>query len=484
MKKIFLFIVIVQAFLSCEDFLEVEPVLQISFAEQLSTDQGVQEVVSGIYRDLEGYNSSSLFLYPEIMGGNLTFSPSLSNQEIGVPAQFTNSYGFNEVPTDSDFESTYDQIYDIVNQVNLVLENIDGLSFYDAATKDQLQAEMLVIRALAHYQAYLLYVQNYNFTGSASHLGVVYNKETLTAGEDFPARETAANTYLFIQQDLDSALDLFNRTSFLELGPSITYFNEINSQALYARIALQMNDWEKARDFSESVINTSGVSLTPSATLIDEWLETAVLSETLMQMSAPVNNDDGVFTVSSSVSEFYVYNSNLDYGRYVASQDVLDVYDLNDLRLNLFQNEEVISRIGNDLVPITYPFTRKYQEESSIVFLRLSEMYLISAEAQERLSPGNALALDRLNTIRERAGVTPVMGGTDLLESIFLERRRELVFEGHLFYDLKRFNKDVERNAGCIASLCNLSYPSPFFILPIPQVSIAINENMIQNEGY
>jgi hypothetical protein len=484
MKKIFFLFIAVQVFISCEDFLEVEPLLQVSFAEQLSTDQGVQEIVSGIYRDVEGYQSSILFLYPDVMGGNITFSPNVSNSEINVTAPFLNSYSFNEVPTDSDFESTYDQLYDVINQVNLLLENIDGLGFYESAKKDQLRAEMLVIRALSHYHVYLLYAQNYNFTAAATHLGIVYNTRTLTAGEDFPGRETAAATYQLLQQDLDEALTLFNEASFLGNGVSFSYFNEVNTRALYARIALQMNDWQKALDLSENVINTSGVLLTPSTSIVDQWLDTAVLSETLMQLSAPTNNDDGEITVSSSISEYYLYNSPTDYGSYVASRDLVDLFEAGDLRLNLFQTVSIATRENDDLVPSDYLFNRKYQEDSSIAFIRLSEMYLISAEAQERLSPGSIQALDRLNSIRERAGTPPLLSSTNLLEEIFMERRREFAFESHLFYDLKRFNKDVERNQGCISSLCNLSYPSPFFVLPIPQISVSINENMVQNEGY
>jgi hypothetical protein len=86
--------------------------------------------------------------------------------------------------------------------------------------------------------------------------------------------------------------------------------------------------------------------------------------------------------------------------------------------------------------------------------------------------------------VRERAATTPLSNSANLLEEIFEERRRELAFESHLLYDTIRYEKDIERNAGCIAQTCDLTYPSPFFILPIPQESINNNENMVQNEGY
>jgi homoserine trans-succinylase len=110
-------------------------------------------------------------------------------------------------------------------------------------------------------------------------------------------------------------------------------------------------------------------------------------------------------------------------------------------------------------------------------------MYLIRAEANARMSK-QALALIDLNTIRERANLNALNTTTNLLEEIFLERRRELAFEGHLLYDIARYKKNVARDKGCLANVCNLNYPSNFFVLPIPESSIELNQNMQQNEGY
>jgi hypothetical protein len=111
-------------------------------------------------------------------------------------------------------------------------------------------------------------------------------------------------------------------------------------------------------------------------------------------------------------------------------------------------------------------------------------LYLIQAEALERLTPGNPTSIQRLNAIRTRAGLSALTNSNNLLEELFIERRRELAFEASTFYDIMRYKKDIIRNQGCIAITCDLSYPSPFYILPIPQSSVANNENMIQNEGY
>jgi len=140
----------------------------------------------------------------------------------------------------------------------------------------------------------------------------------------------------------------------------------------------------------------------------------------------------------------------------------------------------IINNIEQDL---PYYFTKKFQGNAGTSFIRLSEMYLIRAEANARLA-NMTNALTDLNTIRERSNLLPLEITANVLESIFLERRRELAFEGHLLFDIARYKKDVNRNLGCIANTCNLSYPSNYFILPIPASSTDLNENIQQNEGY
>lgn len=69
--------------------------------------------------------------------------------------------------------------------------------------------------------------------------------------------------------------------------------------------------------------------------------------------------------------------------------------------------------------------------------LRLSEMYLIYAEAVNKITPGSSLALDAVNSVRNRAHATPLTAITDA--DIQEERLLELCFEGHRKYDLVRW---------------------------------------------
>jgi len=465
----------------CSDFLDQEPDIQVSINEQLSTREGVLQAYNGTYRDIEAVFSSKFAVYADALGGNITFTPSiLGNPTVSIPDEILFAYNFNANTQELDFDGYYDDWYSVVNQVNLILSRIDAYSFFTTSELNQLEAEMLTIRALAHYQVSLLFAQHYGFTSDASHLGVVYNTTLLTAGEDFPFRQTMSETYQSIKTDLDTALGLYENIQ-LQNGPDFSYFNTINTSALYARIALQMNDWQIAKDFSSNVIANSGISLTSQTDYVLEWeSEELPINEVIMEFSAPRTSEGDV---SSTIAANFQFSSLDNYADYVASGDVLALYESSDIRQNLFLEVIIPTLINGVETDIPYFFTKKFQGNAGTLFIRLSELYLIRAEANTRLGLENE-ALSDLNSIRTRANLSPLTTTNNVLDDIFIERRRELAFEGHLLFDIVRFQKNVERSLGCIASLCNLSYPSNFFILPIPEDNILQNENMDQNEGY
>ena len=481
MKYRLLHIIFILLFLTnCEDFLEQEPDLQVSFNEQLSTREGVLQAYNGIYRDIEAVFSSKFAVYADALGGNITFTPSVTQGTITVPDQIERVYNFDANPDDLNFDDYYDDWYDIINQVNLILGEFENLSFFTGEELDQLEAELLTIRALGHYQLALVFAQHYGFTSDASHLGVVYNTRVLIAGEDFPSRESMANTYNLIKEDLDDALTLYTGMQ-LQTGPSYSYFNPISTTALYARIALQMEDWTVARNFADTVITTSGINLTSQENYILEWEEEELpVTEIVMEFSAPRTSEGNV---SSSISEFFIYNSDTNYADYVASGDILDLYSNDDIRSGMFLQLPLDTTIEGITTPQDYFFTKKFQDDAGTTFIRLSELYLIRAEANALLGAAD-LAREDLNIIRQRANLAPLLTNDNLLDELFNERRRELAFEGHLLFDIARYRKDIMRNSGCIADICNLNYPSNFFILPIPNSNILLNQNMQQNEGY
>ncbi|HMP94935.1 MAG TPA: RagB/SusD family nutrient uptake outer membrane protein, partial [Phnomibacter sp.] len=78
------------------------------------------------------------------------------------------------------------------------------------------------------------------------------------------------------------------------------------------------------------------------------------------------------------------------------------------------------------------------------MLIRLAEIYLNYAEALNEFQPGNPNILVYLNAVRERAGLQPLAAGlsqSEMREQIHLERRLELSFEQHRYFDVRRWKK-------------------------------------------
>ena len=73
---------------------------------------------------------------------------------------------------------------------------------------------------------------------------------------------------------------------------------------------------------------------------------------------------------------------------------------------------------------------------------------------------------------------------SDLDRLIQEEKAKELYLEGHRFFDIKRRQEDLNRPAGSTSLLKTLKYPDYRFALPINQLEMEANVNIIQNDGY
>ncbi len=120
--------------------------------------------------------------------------------------------------------------------------------------------------------------------------------------------------------------------------------------------------------------------------------------------------------------------------------------------------------------------------EGNAIILKLSEMYLIRAEARARQTPTNlTTALDDLNEVRTRSLPSQPILEADIpdydafVDALIEERARELAFEGHRWFDIVRL--------GRAESL--LGIPAYRTVYPIPQREVSISKGVIvQNPQY
>lgn len=470
MKKFILTAISVFSMCSCSDFLYSEPVESISITEQLGTKKGMLQSLNGAYYQLRSiYFTKTALVYGDLMSGNLKFAPILSGN-ITIDAQVNNVYQFDDQSTGSNLQYLYSDMYQLINNVNLILQYADQLPDASPSEISEIKAEALALRAFAHFHLLKYYAQNYTYTADASHPGIVYNTEPLKVGVDYPSRKTVAENFVLLQNDIQQSIVLFQPTHAIPEGQKKNFMNADAAKILAAEIALWKNDWQKAADYSNDVIQNSAFTLTPSSEVENNW----AFSESVFEI-ANTNTDDfpafGVYSIPNSGS----------IPRYVASDDIYNLYSSDDNRRSLFETRNLKTNTtgGSPLLP--YHFTRKYKIKTGSLIYRLSLAYFIRAEASLRLG-NTAQSLTDLNMIRNRAGLANL---TSVTSDILLEeKRKEFVFENQYFFDLMRNHRNIVRNNGCISVNCSPSYPNNKFVLPIPEKTIITNAFMQQNPGY
>lgn len=477
MKKIIFVItfIISITLISCEDFLVREPVTGQSENLVFSTFEGVNSAALGVYAPMysENWYGAAFLIHADIKADNAKSSPISSGRY-----QTDYNWVLNPSNTNPLWATAYVTITNACNVIDAVdefeLPEGDSINRYE-----HLKAEALFARALGHFDLVRTYAQPYSHQPNGLGVPVIVHTSL-----DKPARNTTQEVYDQILEDLLEAERIFAAESADFVGSFNTEFRggvlDIKGtaslgavQGLLARVYLYMENYTKASEYATKVIDGN-------YTLYDETNYTAVwgtdaASEILFEIYGNINQSYAPYWTEIGG----MINADQGYGDVCATNGLVDLYDPADVRLGLFY--EPGDYPGYFWPQFKYPGKGDYKQ-NNIPVLRLSEMYLIRAEAALNGGPGDAVA--DYNAIIENRGLAAVTNVT--MNDIFDERRRELCFEGHLLYDYARLGKDLDRvdEDSRITGTEDVPFPSYLWAAPIPNGEMDANENMVQNEGY
>lgn len=475
----FIFLTWLISLVACNDFLDKAPQDEVSNDDALNTTERVDIAMVGVYNGLRNpaYYFTMMIAYPEFAGGNI--KPGSDALSVGVEF-YDRVYKFTSTAVPPSSTSTpeldiYGDIYEVINRANNVINAIPNLSDGTESQHNSLLGEALFIRALAHFDLVRVYGQAYNFTPSASHLGVAVLRQTPAVFE-FAPRNSVAEVYAQIIEDLQRAAELINANAQRSSNSSI-WLSTNAAKALLARVYLYQGDWANAAALANEVIESGDYTLASNNDYESIWSgDGNGKEEVIFEIDMGTNRQN-------SVAQIIGNGQDQAYGS--ATADLRGLFSGNDVRGTLQMITSFDTGNGLDYLSRKYIFS--LEEMYPITVLRLSEMYLIRAEANAELGQ-DALALADLNLIRQRANPSAAsinLTGNSLVEEILRERRRELAFEGHCLFDFTRKAKGITR-VDCSSDNpnCSLSYPNNLFVLPIPQDQLDANPQTVQNPGY
>lgn len=378
--------------------------------------------------------------------------------------RYTNFNNYLFTVNDGNILGFWNSAYNTILRCN----NIINSSVPASVNVNQYKGEALSIRALCYFNLVRYFAKPY--TDDPNSLGVpIVTKFDITV---FPARSKISEVYALINADLAQAF------TSLTLFRNSSQFSKYAARALQAKVYLTMGDKPNARTAALDVINNGGFTPLTTANHASYWttpLPRTDRLETIFEVSSDANNNNG-FDVLPNIY------SQSGYGDLLSTDELYASYATGDVRKALYTPGV---RGG-----ITAVFVNKFPntfgtEISDTKVLRLSEMYLIAAEAS--LPANETDALLYVNFVTSRRGAAPIAStGATLLEDIITERRKELAFEGDRYLDLNRLKRPVVRSTNFPAAARTIAYTDFRRILPIPQRELDSNPNIRgqQNSGW
>jgi hypothetical protein len=479
---------------SCDDFLNMQPTNSGNASGAIATPADAKVALNGIMSSMtsSSYYGRNFFMYGDAKGGDLTI--------YSAGRGLDGLYSFSHTPTSGSYSGFWTVGYYCIMQINNLLENINRLQEAGTAGLDFYEGQALTLRALIYFDLVRLYGLPYNYNKTS--YGVPLAVTTLNSDAQL-TRATVEENYDQILEDLAAGKTLLASDKSVQKG----YIGYYANLAIEARVKLYMENYDGALTAAKEIINDNKYQLyTPSA-WVNSW-SSEFGSESIFELGIyPTESDLGTSSLGFYLMRIAQVTGASGY--FYASDYYLNRLgeDPEDVRWGIMDEDEYwyntqISRKGacykymGGLIRSdgTFPGDGKESQTAvNIKVIRLSEIYLIAAEAALNAStPDKEAAASYLNEIRKRApNLPPATAATITDDMILDERSKELFAEGQRFFDMIRKNKIIEFNddfQDIPVSTRNKTIDRTFYkiVLPISQDEINVNPAIgdQQNSGY
>ena len=487
------------------DDLEQEPSNAISYTTALQTQENVKAVLTGAYDQTGHYWYLTLSqIGLDVMGDDET----ISSNAYGFPTYNWNVFSYNYIQYPKVVDGWWScyapymwrKAYLAIDQCNLIIENADKLP----TGCEDLVAQAHGIRAWNFLNLYHLFCPAYNNPTLGGDNGKGLFLRLTSASADKTLDVPRSN----LKESLNQIITDFTYAYENCTSTSNYYMNKKAAALLLARTYLELSDYNNASKYAEiAASNTFDGSNLMSQEEYQSGFDTAN-SEWLWGF----HFDSESTNIYASIPSWYHSANAMDansgfgtanYGKEVPGADVsakCDYLEKNavdymtgysTLRIaasfaNIFKKDD--NGIWTDcraLFPFYISkkdgfFVAKFNQKGSLgiadyPMARISEAYLIEAEAQYKLN-NPTLALKILNALQTQRGGS--VSTTINIDEVWKERRRELYGEGFALGDLKRLCKGLERTGeDQWSSTLTLPANSNRMMYPIPDAELDYNPN-------
>lgn len=468
---------------SCSDgWLDVEPTTAVETDKSINILSDVDIMLNGIYTTMQhAYAYSGRLVYYGDACGDDMMAYS-STKRTG------NYYTFN-FTKDTAPSTFWSYPYEMIGLCNIILEKIDNVDTKEEDLRDYYKGQALALRGMLLFDLTKFYGYPYKKDNGAS-LGVPVVVSPLDK-EAKPKRNTVAECYAQVIADLKAAVAAMDNDEGKAFHKG--HISLFGAQTLLSRVYLYHGDDAEALAMAEKAIKgaeAKGYKLWTNAEYATAWANDAsngTKGEVLFEIVNTTDDSPGKESLGRLHSPSGYKDICLTSSFYALLNE-----DPADVRLQLLEYSSKRA------------FVKKYQPQdgedimdANIPLIRLSEAYLNAAEAAVKTGD-NVSAAKYLNAIVSRANPdNSVDGSTVSLSRVMTERRKELVGEGHRFFDALRDGGSVDRHdvkgqskisstKHYITKAEKMKFSWDYYkcVLAIPKAEMDANGNMVQNPVY
>lgn len=440
---------------SCDDFLDIKP-KGVSIPEKATE-----------YEQLLNYGqlTKGLEVYMEYMTDDAWVPDEGYAGFEEMEQSDRNLYTFqSEIYSPAEYDILWLQSYNRIYYCNVVANQVMA-SEGELNYKQRVRADALVLRAFDYLGLINAYAKPYDPATAATDPGVPLQlDENIT---DAPIqRASVQKIYDQIKTDLEEAVKYLPDQNLIQYRGSKPFV-----RALFARMYLCMENYEQASYWAEEVLKTHN-------TLLDMTQYSVVDPDKTVGRTDLPDADENPENINIRYIP-YVYGLS---GSVYASENLLDLYEENDMRLKLWFTHKIGSNIVDNLI-----FAGFFEMNVSS---SVQEMMLIAAECAARAND-KTKAMKWYNELRKHRIMNYVdetaVDAEEALRKVLDERRREFVYNGlYRWIDLRRLNKDARFRKTITHTVQGEAYvlepDSPKWLLPIPPMVTEMNPGMVINE--
>lgn len=482
---------------SCSKFLDKAPLDSVNTSNFWLTEDDAISAINGAYQPLQWPKLYNLRMWTtDIWGGNSIVgagggTDGIETQDIANFVTSTDNAAALDIwrgPAPG------------ILRANLILQNVPGMSIKEEL-KNRILGEARFLRASYYFILVRLF----------GDVPLITTPQT-PADNLRPSRSSKTEIYNLIIDDFTEAINLLPARSSYS-GKDIGRASKGAAAGMLAKVYLTLGQYEKTLALCEQV---ASLGYTLNANYSDNFspltknspesiFEVQYQGKTSYSFWDNENQASWVSTFTGPRNSDFVGGG---YGWNQPTQEFVNAYELGDNRKDQtilypgcpdFDGKAYLSSYsttGFNLRKFLVPKTISPDYDTNpadFPVLRYADVLLMQAEALNELgrtaeAQAASTSINQggpLNRVRRRAGLDDVQGLSQaaLREKILHERRMELAFEGHWWFDLIRINNG-QYGLDFLHSIGKTNATSKHLLLPIPQKEIEANPNLSQNTGY